>query len=427
MSHRRRAAAASVAVAGALALAGCASPPAAPDLDATGDITIWLSNNEFELAWGNGMVERWNAEHPDEQVTVQEIPAGSTSEEAITAAVTAGTAPCLVYNVSPAAAPQWQEQGGLVDLTRFDGGEQYVTDRTGEAAEQYRAADGGMYQLPWKSNPVMVMYNRAMFEQAGLDPDDPGMTTFDGFLEGSRTLVESGAAPSAIWPAPTSEFFQSWFDFYPLYLATSGGTSLVEDGAATFDDENGRAVWEMWRAMYAEGLAPRESATDDAMLTGATAMQLAGPWAVAAYEGTVDYGFFPVPTAHGVPASETSTFADAKNVSMFTSCQNPGTAWEFLRFTTSVEADGALLEASGQMPMRTDLVGRYPAFFAENPGYVDFADAAERDVDVPVIPNSVEAWQKVRDEYTRAVVYGEGDVDEALADAADAVDRLMEE
>ena len=70
-----------------------------------GPITIWLSNNAFEVEWGTAMVEAWNAEHPDEEITAQEIPAGRTSEEVIGAAITAGNAPCLVFNTAPAAVP----------------------------------------------------------------------------------------------------------------------------------------------------------------------------------------------------------------------------------------------------------------------------------------------------------------------------------
>src|SRR3546814_7416936 len=91
--------------------------------------------------------------------------------------------------------------------------------------------------MPWKSNPVMVFYNKALFAQAGLDPENPSLSTYDEFLETARTLKQSGVAPYAINPAPTSEFFQSWFDFYPLYAAQTGGTQLVEDGAATFDED----------------------------------------------------------------------------------------------------------------------------------------------------------------------------------------------
>ena len=73
--------------------------------------------------------------------------------------------------------------------------------------------------MPWKSNPVVIFYNKAMFTAAGLDPEAPALSTYDEFLDTSRTLTESGAAPYAIYPAPSSQFYQSWFDFYPLYGA----------------------------------------------------------------------------------------------------------------------------------------------------------------------------------------------------------------
>ena len=119
---------------------------------ATGPIKVWLSNNPEEIAWGEQMVEAWNAEHPDEEVTAQEIPAGKTSEEVIGAAITAGNAPCLVFNTSPAAVPQFEKQGGLVALDSFEGGAEYVESRSGDVAEQYQSPDGQYFQMPWKSN-----------------------------------------------------------------------------------------------------------------------------------------------------------------------------------------------------------------------------------------------------------------------------------
>jgi len=389
----------------------------------TGPIKIWLSNNEQEVAWGKALVEEWNADHPDEQVTAQEIPAGSSSEEAITAAITAGTAPCLVYNISSAAVPGWVRQGGLVNLSDIEDGTSYIEDRVGENARTY-LTDDGYYQLPWKSNPVMVMYNKAVFEEAGIDPENPDMASYDDFLAGSRKIVGSGAADSAIWPSPTNEFFQPWFDFYPLYLAESGGTSLVEDGEATFDDENGRAVGDFWATVYSEGLAPKEASTDDAMSAGTTAMQLAGPWAIASYADSVDVGFMPVPTSDG--EKEPVTFADSKNVSMFTSCENQATAWEFLKFSTSEESDGSLLEATGQMPLRTDLATTYADYFEANPAYEVFADQSERTGDVPSIPNSVEAWQAFRDDYSSAVIFGKTSVEDFLSSAAETVNGLVQ-
>ena len=391
--------------------------------DQRGPIKIWLSNNPEEIAWGEAMVEAWNSENPDEKITAQEIPAGQSSEEVIAAAITAGNAPCLVFNTSPAAVPQFQKQGGLVALDGFEGGAEYVEERSGEVAEQYRSPDGQYYQLPWKSNPVMIFYNKDLMKKAGLDPENPPLATHAEFLETSRKIVDSGAAQAAIWPAPTSEFFQSWFDFYPLYAAETGGTQLVEDGEATFDSPEGQAVAEFWATMYEEGLAQKETYNGDAFADQKSAMSIVGPWAISVYKD-VNWGAAPVPTSQGVAPEETYTFSDAKNIGLYAACENQGTAFDVLKFATSEEQDGQLLELTGQMPLRQDLPGTYPDYFAEKPEYQTFADQAARTVEVPNVPNSIEIWQAFRDSYSSSVIFGETPVEEALTTAADEVTEL---
>ncbi|MGJ7441697.1 extracellular solute-binding protein [Aquipuribacter sp. MA13-6] len=392
---------------------------------ATGPIDIWYSNNQEEVAWGEAMVEAWNSENPDAQVSAQEIPAGQSSEEAIAAAITAGNAPCLIYNTSPAAVPQFQQAGGLVNLDEVEGARAYIEERTGDKAEQYLSPDGAFYQLPWKANPVMIFYNKAMFTEAGLDAENPPLATYEEFLSTSRTLVESGVATHAIWPSPSSEFFQPWFDFYPLFAAETGGTLLVEDGEAQFAGEEGVAVAEFWRTVYDEGLAGREAYNGDAFGDAQSAMSIVGPWAVAVYGEDIDWGVAPVPTSSGVAAEEVVTFSDAKNVAMYTACENQGTAWDVLEFSTSEEQDAALLEMTGQMPMRQDLPATFAAYFEANPDYRTFAAQAERTVEVPNVPGSIEVWQTFRDAYSESVIFGEVDVQEALTGAAEDVDGLV--
>lgn len=425
---RRTFATTAVAASVAVGAASCGgADKAAEDArSATGPIKIWLSNNEQELAWGKAAVKAWNADHPEEKVTAQEIPAGKSSEEAITAAITAGTTPDLVFNISTAASPAWVKQGGLVDLTSFEDGKSYIEQRSGaDVAQGYADADGKYYLLPWKSNPVMVMYNKDLFTKAGLDPEKPGMSTFEDFIAGAQKIIDKKVAKAAIWPAPTSEFFQSWFDFYPVYIAQTDGTQLVEDEKATFVSDDGKAVADFWASIYEKGLAPKEASTDDAMATGDTAMQMAGPWAIASYKDAFEVGFMPVPTASGSDADKDKTFADSKNVSLFTTSKNQKTAWEFLKFATSTEQDGKLLEASGQMPLRSDLEKTYADYFAKKPDYARFATLASRTVDVPNVPNSIEVWQKFRDAYSSSVIFAKQPVEKALQSAADEIDKLV--
>ncbi|MDQ1597116.1 MAG: multiple sugar transport system substrate-binding protein [Microbacteriaceae bacterium] len=390
---------------------------------AKGPITIWYSNNAQEVAWGKQMVASWNASHPKERVKGQEIPAGKTSEEVIGASITAGNSPCLVYNTAPSAVGQWVKQGGMVDLSKFSGGAQYIDSRSGSQASQYKDASGDYYQFPWKSNPVMIFFNKDLFAKAGLDPANPKLSTYADFLATSKTLVDSGVAPNAILPAPTSEFFQMSFDFYPLYAAETGGKQLVENGKSTFADTAGYDVANFWRSLYAQNLAGQEAYSGDAFADGKAAMAIVGPWAVSVYKG-VNWGSVPVPTKDGTPASKTYTFSDAKNVGMFTACKNQGTAWDVLKYSTSKAQDQKFLEMTGQMPMRTNLSTTYASYFAKNPSYTLFGDQASRTVEVPSGSNTVAEMQAFRDEWSNSVIFGKGSVKSSLDAAATKINKL---
>jgi multiple sugar transport system substrate-binding protein len=408
-----------------LGLAACGGGNQAATTGAKGAIKIWYSNNAEEVKWGDAVVAAWNQSHASEQVAAEQIPAGKSSEEVIGAAITAGTTPCLIFNTAPAAVPQFQKQGGLVNLSSFSDGNSFIEGRTGDRASQYKSPDGNYYQMPWKSNPVMIFYNKAIVTKAGLDPANPPLKTYADFLSTAQTLVTKGGAKAAIWPAPSSEFYQPWFDFYPLFIAQSKGKQLVEKGAPQFNDADGLAVANFWKQLYTKGLAPKEAAQGDAFATGQSAMAIVGPWAIAVYGGKVNWGVAPVPTKDGMDASAIHTFSDEKSAAMYSSCKNKGTAWDFLKFATSKDSDGKLLDLTGQMPMRTDLASNYASYFSAHPEYKLFADQAARSVEVPNVPNSVEMWQDFRAAYSKAVIFGNQSIDDAFKGAADQIKTLV--
>jgi multiple sugar transport system substrate-binding protein len=425
MNTRLVPAVAVVALAAGVAACG-GSGGSSKDDAAVGPIKVWYSNNVEEVAWGKAMVGAWNKAHPKEQVTGQEIPAGKSSEEVIGAAITAGNAPCLVFNTSPAAVPQFEKQGGLVALDDLAGGKQYVEDRTGAAAaKQYQSPDGKYYQLPWKSNPVMIFYNKKLLKKAGVNPNHPPLATYAQFLSTARKIVSSHAAQAAIYPAPTSEFYQSWYDYYPLFIAETG-KQLVQGGKAQFNTAAGDKVAAFWKAIYSEGLAPKEKYNGDSFADGKAAMAIVGPWAVAVY-GKIDWGVAPVPTSGGMPAKDIRTFSDEKSIAMYSACKNRGTAWSVLKFATSKTEDGAFLKASGQMPMRPHLTKTYPAYFAKRKEYKTFAQQAGRTVEVPNVANSVTIWQTFRDAYSKSVIFGKQQPKAALSQAAGKVSGLATE
>lgn len=428
MSRARTAVAASCAVIMLnLGLAACGARAVDPKTAATarGPISIWYSNNAQEVTWGEQVVASWNANHPDQMVSGQQIPASQSSEEVISAAITAGSEPCLIYNTAPAAVPSFERQRGLVPLNDFPDGADYVAARTGPSASVYKSSDGLYYQLPWKSNPVMIFFNKAEFAKAGISTTDPPLSSYSDFLATAKTLVSSGAAKYAIYPAPTSEFYQSWYDFYPMYAAETGGKQLVENNKSTFDSPAGNAVASFWQQLYAQHLAGKETYNGDSFADGTAAMAIVGPWAIASYKGKVDWGVVPLPTSNGNTSDQVATFSDAKNVAMYASCKNRGTAWAFLKYSTSVDEDGKLLSLTGQMPMRLGAEQLYAAYFAANPSYARFGAAATHVVEVPNVNNSIHVWQVFRDDWSRSVIFGQNSPAAALASAAQSIDKLV--
>jgi multiple sugar transport system substrate-binding protein len=393
---------------------------------ARGPINVWYSNHPQEIQWAKEMIQAWNSAHPDQQVTGQQIPSGKSSEEVIVAAITAGSTPCLIFNTAQIATPDYEHMGGLVPLDSFPDAVEYIESRSGkQLAEQYKSPDGTYKQIPWKSNPVMLFYNKTAFERAGLDPEKPALSTYEEVLTAARQVVAKGGVEVAIAPTPTAEFWQAFFDFLPLFTAETDGTPLWKDGKSQFTSEEGIRVAEFFQTFYKEGLAPKEPYTVDAFAERKTAMQIVGPWAIAIYKGKVDWGVVPLPTSEGKAPEDTWSFTDAKTIALYSSCQNRGTAWELLKFSTSEEQDGKLVQLTGQMPMRDRLTETYTDYFTKNPAYKMFADQTARVVEVPYVPHSVESWQTFRDAYSASVIFGKEDIRTAFQGAAEKTDKLV--
>jgi multiple sugar transport system substrate-binding protein len=431
---KRSAAAAALTLAVALPLTACAATPSgSPTGDAeltSGPIKIWYSTNEQEIAWAQAVVEAWNTANPDQEVTAEAIPAGKSSEEAISAAITAGNTPCLVYNTAPAAVPAFQKQGGLVNISQtFDDGESFITERSGAAADGFRSPDGDLYQVPWKANPFMLYYNKAAFTEAGLDADNPKLETYDDVLTAAAAIKSSGATQYTLYPPASGDYTNALFDFYPFFLANSGGTQLVSDGAAAFTSDAGIETLEFWQQMYAQGYSSAEAYSGDAwagpFADGVAAMGIAGPWGAAAFDGKVDYGIVPLPTAKGTAAEDTYTFGDSKNVGLYTSCENKQTAWDFVKFSMNADNDVALLETTGQFPVRGDINEVAGDLLSSNPVLATFAPSVPLTVDVPNIANATEMWQTFRDAWGQAVQSGTGDLPAVFGTAAEKIDALI--
>lgn len=392
-----------------------------------GPIKLWYSTIPEEKTWATQLMNSWNASHPKEQVTGETYPQGKDADATVIAAITAGTSPCLYYNGDPAGTTLFTRAGGLVDLSHIPDANQYIEQRSGAKIAKTYQYQGDYYGMPWKSGPRMIYYNKDVFRKAGLDTDHPKLSTYDDVLAAARAIVKSGAAKYAFVPYNGTEYFASWWDWYPLYIAQTGGKQVLSaDGKPAFGSPESIAIGNFYRTLFAEKLIPTDIPKTFLFGDGQAAMQDAGPFLIPSLDtakNKFDYGVVPEPTQNGKAPGDTWTFADSKTIMMFSNCPNKGTAWDFMKYSTSAAADKSLLELTkGQPPIRADLETVASDYLAKNPIVKLYADQGTRIVDSSIAPNMVQVWQDFRDRWRDSVIYGKGSVDSAFADAQSAAE-----
>lgn len=140
--------------------------------------------------------------------------------------------------------------------------------------------EGQVYALPWYLTVYVTMYNKALMQQAGLDPTRPPRTDAECYAMG-RVIAERVPGAFGFFEAVTED--GRLRDFL-----VRAGVPLVRRDAdgrlrAAFNTPEGVAVLRQWAEMYRDGVIPRESITEDhrraieLFKAGRTAFYTSGP------------------------------------------------------------------------------------------------------------------------------------------------------
>ncbi|MCX6233670.1 MAG: extracellular solute-binding protein [Bacteroidetes bacterium] len=400
-----------------------------------GEMLIWSSNNSQEISYLSEKIEQWNSANPDRQIRFQPIPEGQSSEEIILASVVGGTTPAIYANMWQGNIEMYAQAGVLIRLDTMPGFIETITERCSpEAIKEITSADGHIYQVPWKVNPIMMLYNVKIFQEVGLEKfprtyqeymEAAGLISADKNNDGyfDRWICYTTVQP--IW-------YQRLFNFYPLYLAASNGASLIENNRAAFNNQYAFKVFAFLQDLYNKNYLSRQQMTSsqDPFIMESVATLITGPWEVPYLEKfkppEMEYEFMPmmVPEETNSPVY---TYGDPKNIVIFNTCSDPLTAWEFLRTLISEKGDFDLLRVTGQFPRRKNISTNpvYESFLNENPKLKPFAMQADYIKGVDNHPQIVEVFDIISQEYEACVLYGRKTPEKAVKDAADAVNVLL--
>src|SRR6185295_14878992 len=286
----------------------------------------------------------------------------------------------------------------------------------------------------WKVNPFMTIYNKDLFAENGIH-DLP--KTYSAYLKVAEIYKQNNQKKGLTqnWFGYTEVkpiWFQRLFNFYPLYLAASGGAPLIVDNKAAFNNKYAIEVFQFLQDLYNNGYYSREilSASDDPFVAQRIATKWTGPWEITYLHSLPDrkfeFDYFEpiVPDDHQGPVY---TYADPKNIVVFNTCTRPQDAWDFIRTLVDKEGDLQFLEITDQLPRRKNLQSDvyYADYFMRNPMMITFAKQLPFVKGVDNCEVIVEVLDIISQEYQTCVVYGKKTPEKAIQDAEKAVNVLL--
>jgi multiple sugar transport system substrate-binding protein len=156
------------------------------------------------------------------------------------------------------------------------------------AAGEYDAAsaepfkvEGHIYGMPTGLNRWIVLYNKALFQKAGIDKPP---ATWDELMAACEKLKAAGITP---FNATIQEGWRGFVWFEELMIRTDPEAYVaLNQGKIKYTDEPVRNAFKIWTDLYAKGYftdpASQEEQLDFAR--GKAAMYLAGDWAIGLVE-----------------------------------------------------------------------------------------------------------------------------------------------
>jgi multiple sugar transport system substrate-binding protein len=356
--HRRRPLTALVAVV-ALTAAACSSGGGQSKSVAQGGIsgvddgttlTLW-TRAPLELQ-ANLLVKAYNASHKN-QVKLTIVPNDDYVTKVGAAAGSGGLpdlfAADVVYAANWSKAGLWQDITGQINKLPYAGS----IDKGPVEAGTY---NGKEYVLPFVMDLSVMMWNKTLYKEAGLDPNK-GPTTLTDFVQQAKAVAALHK------PGVYGTYFGGncggcgVFTWFPMIWA-SGQNVLSADGTRSLlDSGTAKQVYATWRDLWTSGAVDPASRDE----TGATWV---GPFqegkiGVMPYpasllptvEKTVDAGVAPIP---GVGGGE-STFMGGDGIGVSKDSKHEAEAWNFLSWLMSSDAQVGVLAANQSIVSRSDL------------------------------------------------------------------------
>jgi len=280
---------------------------------------------------------------------------------ALTTAMQAGDPPDIFHSWGGGVLAQYVRAGLVKDIT--DDVSDIVQNMSPGALAPY-TIDGRIYGLPFDMGMVGMWYNKALFEEAGLDPDNPP-ATWSELLDAVTALKEAGITPIAIaGAAPWTQHY--WFSYLSIRIMGVDGYTAARE-AKSFDDPGFLQAAQLWKELvdmepFQDGFLQQgyggEDSSPAVFGAGGAAMHLMGQWDPSVQESSSgtslgdDLGWFPFPAVEGGAGSIDEVYGGGNGHAV--GANAPDYAVDFLVFLATEAYDRILEQEPSIIPVTLD-------------------------------------------------------------------------
>jgi putative chitobiose transport system substrate-binding protein len=410
----------------ALFLLGACGAQTTTSTTASGKSKIVFWTMQLKPQFDKYMTDLINAfvkENPTAEVEWVDIPWGEM-ETKILSSVAGKTAPDVV-NLNPQFASKLAEKKALVDMGK--------TVSEAEQASYFpniwkaNQLDNVTFGLPWYVSTDITIYNRALFEKAGLDPNKPPKT-FQELTKVSEQIKAKTGKYAFLLTMDGGQVLEA--------MVQMGMKLLDTNGKAAFNDAAGKAAFEYWVNLFEKQLIPREILTEghrkaiELYQSGELAILLTGPQFLKTVALNAPEIAKVTDVGVQITGSTEKKSAAVMNVSIPTTSTNQALAAKFALYLTNADNQLSFSKIENSLPSTIKSVSdRYFTETSKDAPLLDRARAisasqlSQSEVLIPPAKD-IEKLRKIIYEELQLAMLKEKPSDKAIASAAERWNSL---
>jgi multiple sugar transport system substrate-binding protein len=335
-------------------------------VNATGTVQFWARTVSKTLA--QKLVSEFNATHKNLQVKLR-LTSINDDVTSLATSIRAGDPPDVV-GLNDIDVPTFTKENAFMNLTPYINKLPYKSDLS-PGHVGLGTYQGNEYGVPYWADLSVLWYNKTLFKEAGLNPNDPP-TTYAQILSDAQAINKLGNGVSGFTFAGDCQGCLG-FTVQPGIWADGSYLTNGSIGSQTASITNNQPLVQaltLYRNMWTQHLVPDNDRTDNGTTWGQDF--------AAGKIGIMPGGYGQVvnlvkPSQLGSEFMDTplpgsnggySTFDGGDDFVIPAAAKNASGAWEFIQWVMQTQQQDQY-PALGATPVRTDVLT--PSFSAANP------------------------------------------------------------